>query len=488
MEEAVKRRAGNLSYLSFMKSIIILPVDGSLRKWVIAALALALGAALWLIGPRGSDAGGEVGVEDLEALPAALSELESDGDWTLQGSTPIPNGLFSGYEQRKFSRNLPGLNKRILIVRGGNVFRAREVFSTEGLGREKGPKAFKSMILAAVVRYLRWDSSEDENKAIDFAEEHAGEFRQACETFLLDMDVEGVNFSSKRAKGAIVLEVQPRSTLRKRAEWRLKPRQAASEEPEGEAPPAAEPPPAPAPPAPEPAAGKAGMEWVRIPGGSFRMGDEDFPDARPCGRSVRSFWLAKTEATVAQYKACVADGACSEPGTGPDCNWGVPGRESHPADCLDFAQAEAFAKWAGGRLPSEAEWEYAARSGGKDRKFPWGDEEAGCARAVVARDGDGCGKGSTWPVCSKPEGNSEQGLCDMAGNVWEWVQDYYHDSYEGGPSDGRAWESPAGAYRVQRGGSADRSAAYARAAIRFNRAPGNGQGLVGVRPAKDAGP
>ena len=67
--------------------------------------------------------------------------------------------------------------------------------------------------------------------------------------------------------------------------------------------------------------------------------------------------------------------------------------------------------------------------------------------------GSGCGLNRTWPVCSKPAGNTAHGLCDLAGNVWEWVQDWYHSDYNGAPSDGSAWESPIDIWRVLRGGS-----------------------------------
>ena len=81
--------------------------------------------------------------------------------------------------------------------------------------------------------------------------------------------------------------------------------------------------------------------------------------------------------------------------------------------------------------------------------------------------GYGCGRDSTWPVCSKLKGNTTHGLCDMAGNVWEWVQDWYHDSYNGAPTDGLAWESPTGSYRVNRGGSWNGGAWGVRAANRY---------------------
>ena len=120
---------------------------------------------------------------------------------------------------------------------------------------------------------------------------------------------------------------------------------------------------------------------------------------------------------------------------------------------MDWDQASKYAKFKGGRLPSESEWKYAATSGGKNQKYPWGNDEPTCDKAVMKGNGNyGCGKNSTWPVCSKPAGNTAQGLCDMAGNVWQWMQDKYQDSYIGAPVDGSAFEA-AGSIRVLRGGS-----------------------------------
>jgi formylglycine-generating enzyme required for sulfatase activity len=188
--------------------------------------------------------------------------------------------------------------------------------------------------------------------------------------------------------------------------------------------------------------------------------------------------------TVAQYKACVDAGACTAPGKGVfwsfGCNWGVAGRENHPVNCVDWNQAEAFSRWAGGRLPSEAEWEYAARSAGKNWTYPWGDEKPTCERAVTSV----CGAKGTAPVCSKPKGNTLQGLCDLSGNVWEWVRDRYHESYAGAPVDGGAWDD-AGSERVMRGGAWD-AAFGARAAGRTPADPDSRTGAVGFRPARDA--
>ena len=169
---------------------------------------------------------------------------------------------------------------------------------------------------------------------------------------------------------------------------------------------------------------------------------------------VKSFKLALTPVTQTQYRACVDAGACR-----PAPDWCFSKKfqeEDQPVVCVDWHDARRFSQWAGGRLPSEAEWEYAARGGGLDRKYPWGDEPATCARAVMADAalGDGCGRKAAWPVCAKPAGNTPQGLCDMAGNVWQWMEDSFHADYEGAPADGSAWlQGGARGRRVARGGS-----------------------------------
>lgn len=168
-------------------------------------------------------------------------------------------------------------------------------------------------------------------------------------------------------------------------------------------------------------------------------GDDDEIPAHKV--TVPSFRINRSEVTVAQYRGCVAVDRCGVPLTGPRCNWNIEGRGDHPINCLTHGQAAAFCAWADGRLPSEAEWELAARGGGK-RRYPWGDEAAECARVVMPDEaGPGCGQGCTAPVCSRPSGNSRHGLCDLAGNVWEWVADCWHKGYKGAPTDGSAWVS-----------------------------------------------
>ena len=102
-----------------------------------------------------------------------------------------------------------------------------------------------------------------------------------------------------------------------------------------------------------------------------------------------------------------------------------------PVNCVDWHSAAAFCAWSGGRLPTAAEWEYAARSGGRDQRYPWGDDAPTCERVVMRDEEVGCGRGfgQVWRVCSKPAGNTTQGLCDMIGNVDEWVSDWFDAGY-----------------------------------------------------------
>jgi formylglycine-generating enzyme len=220
------------------------------------------------------------------------------------------------------------------------------------------------------------------------------------------------------------------------------------------------------------------IDWVSLPGGTFMMGsDRGHSDERPVHEvTISPFEMARSETTVAQYRACVRADECEAPGEGGYCNWGHGDRDDHPVNCVDWGQAKAFCEWRGGQLPSESQWEYAARSGGKDIPYPWGPEAPSCERAVfddgkttgpAGKTTDGCGQGRTWPVCKKQDGNSAQRLCDLAGNVWEWVEDCWHKTYAGAPSDGSAWIANCGSpARVVRGGSWGLPSSLLRAAYR----------------------
>jgi|GEM_PF-1827366 len=224
------------------------------------------------------------------------------------------------------------------------------------------------------------------------------------------------------------------------------------------------------------------VEWVSIPGGKFMMGtagfSAGFEDTKPAHEVViKPFEMFKTDVTVAQYAECVNAGKCTTPGTGGNCNWGIRERQKHPVNCVDWSQANQYAEFRGARLPSEAEWEYAARSGGKNYNYPWGDSLPTSDMAVMNANG-------TMPVCSKLAGNTEQGLCDMAGNVYQWVQDRYQNSYVGAPVDGEAFEIT-GPLRVLRGSKFNaNNASLLRTAYRFSTAPGYRYDFIGFRIAK----
>lgn len=197
--------------------------------------------------------------------------------------------------------------------------------------------------------------------------------------------------------------------------------------------------------------------WYRFCGGSFLMGsDLGDPDEQPVHEvTVAEFELMAGEVTIAQHDACVAGGACTDPEAADDppvlC---VDRPADAPRGCLDRAAAEAYCDWVGARLPSEAEWEFAARSGGLDRTYPWGETAPSCELAVLGySDEPPCGDdGGPVEICSRLAGVTDQGLCDLAGNIYEWVADTYHDTYEDAPADGTAWVVPPGPFGVLRGG------------------------------------
>jgi len=175
------------------------------------------------------------------------------------------------------------------------------------------------------------------------------------------------------------------------------------------------------------------------------MGATDETYATPVhGVTVPGFKMGRTEVTVCQYQACVTAGMCT-------VAQGSQSGDDHPVVWVDWNQSKAFCGWAGGRLCSESEWEYAARNGSAGNLYPWGISGPTCDDAVWW--GTGCSPSGPAAGCSKPTGNDKWGVCDLAGNVLEWVEDDWHDSYQGAPTNGSAWvDSPRGYYRVNRGG------------------------------------
>lgn len=238
--------------------------------------------------------------------------------------------------------------------------------------------------------------------------------------------------------------------------------------------------PAPSPaaaPAPTAASGR-GPRMVRIPAGTFQMGSNDGEsDEKPVHRvQVSAFEMDVTEVTVAQYRACVNAGSCQAPtDVGSTCNYRKSDRDQHPMNCVDWNEAQAFCSWAGKRLPTEEEWEYAAR-GSDGRKYPWGND-APSPRLLNMRIRGNDRWAATAPVGSFSKGKSPFGLLDMAGNVWEWTFTRYCNSYS---SSARCTSA-----RVDRGGSwGSDSPSGVRAADRNRNDPAYRDGDLGFRCAR----
>lgn len=239
--------------------------------------------------------------------------------------------------------------------------------------------------------------------------------------------------------------------------------------------------------------GTKGGAMLYVPAGEFMMGcnvavDKECQyDEKPYHKvDLDAFYIDKYEVTVDQYKACVNAKACTDKQvtTFDNCNYNKSDRGDHPMNCVDWNQSKAYCEYAGKRLPTEAEWEKAAR-GDDGRKAPWGNETASCERAVVYEHGSRCGKNSTWPVGSKPSGASPYGAMDMAGNAWEWVSDWYSINYYRNNTNNNNPKGPAiGKSRVFRGGSWFYDPDTNRPSSRSHSAPGVRYDLLGFRCAK----
>ena len=227
------------------------------------------------------------------------------------------------------------------------------------------------------------------------------------------------------------------------------------------------------------------IEWICVRGGDFLMGWNERVNERPIHPvSVPTFEIARTEVTVSQYLQCMFANVCDTP-LNLDSNVNTPGRAAHPINALSWEEAIEFANFVGARLPTEAEWEYVARFGHFDDRYPWGSEAPSCAYAHFqdGLQGEGCGQGSTAPVCSSPAGESTLGVCDLSGNVSEWLADGYSANYNSTPTDGSAAEGTA-ASKVLRGGSWRTTADTLTSTYRVEMSPSVRFDDIGVRLVK----
>ena len=170
------------------------------------------------------------------------------------------------------------------------------------------------------------------------------------------------------------------------------------------------------------------VPMASVPAGTFPMGcDVSRLSERPRHLVfVVAFAIDATEVTARDYETCVVSGGCKPSGSfDANCN-DASSRPAHPANCVDWNDAHTYCASVGKRLPTEEEWEYAAR-GSDERAYPWGDA-APSANALNAR-GEGDGFAGTSPVGSYDAGRSPFGVWDMAGNVWEWTDSAWSDDY-----------------------------------------------------------
>lgn len=241
-------------------------------------------------------------------------------------------------------------------------------------------------------------------------------------------------------------------------------------------------------------------EKVLIPAGSFQMGcDPNRENEFECDLetnydllhtvALSAYRIDKYEVTNSRYWACADAGTCTPPVRSGsftrDSYYANPTYANFPVVNVTWAQADSFCRWSGGMLPTEAQWEKAARGSTDTRMFPWGDAPINCtlANGRTAPGVDGQCQSDTTEVGRYPDGASPYGVLDMSGNVYEWVNDwlsglYYEDSPAVDPT------GPAsGEYKVLRGGSFLSFAEGLHVAFRLGNVPDDDDVAVGFRCA-----
>ena len=221
------------------------------------------------------------------------------------------------------------------------------------------------------------------------------------------------------------------------------------------------------------------MTLVYVPAGEFTMGSENGEsDEQPEDQVyLDAYWIDQTEVTNAMYEECVTDGGCTSPSSTSswtrDNYYGNSEFKDYPVIYVDWDQANAYCSWADRRLPTEAEWEKAAR-GENAFIYPWGNDAPNNNLLNY-----NSALGDTTEVSNYPNGASPYGALDMAGNVWEWVSSLYQP-YPYDAEDGRENLNSTDA-RVLRGGTWRDVDSVVRSADRFRGGPTSSFNYVGFR-------
>ena len=265
-----------------------------------------------------------------------------------------------------------------------------------------------------------------------------------------------------------------------------------------------------------------GMTMVYVPAGEFKMGSNADDSLAECQKfrddcahdwyideepvhlvNLDAFWIDQTEVTNAMFARCVEAGACKPPlktrSHTQESYYGDPELDNYPVIYVSWYQANAYCEWVGRRLPSEAEWEKAAgwdETAQVHRLYPWGDTfdgnlvnfcDANCPLDWKSSEFDD-GYADTAPVGSYPGVTSYYGKLDMAGNVWEWVGDWYEGDYYSELPVSNPTDPSAGAEKVQRGGAWYLEEDLLRTAFRSKHTPIDADSYVGFRCAMSEAP